>query len=270
MSKVRLLSIVLLATATLTGFVLAQQSKAPAAEAPHWDYGAEHGPASWSKLDPTWATCSAGKSQSPIDIPSKAQPMPAEQAAKAGGAAVTVGHGAHIADVLNNGHTIQVNYAGADTLVVGGTSYALAQYHFHGPSEHTIDGKHFPMEMHLVHKSADSKLAVVGVLIQEGSANAAFEPVWAKLPKSKGEDRALGELTVDVDQLLPKAREAYWYDGSLTTPPCSEGVKWFVMRAPIQLSAAQIQAFLGIVHGNNRPTQPLNGRSVTTAALTYK
>jgi len=259
-----------LAVVALAGLAVAQQAKAPAAEAPHWDYGQEHGPAAWSALNPDWATCSAGRNQSPIDLPSKAPALSAEQKAKLGPAAVTVGHGAHIADVLNNGHTIQVNYAGADTLVFGGASFALAQYHFHSPSEHTVDGKHFPMEMHLVHKSADGKLAVVGVLVEEGAANTAFEPVWGKLPKDKGADRSLDAVSVDVDQLLPKHRTAYWYDGSLTTPPCSEGVKWFVMKTPIQLAAGQIQAFRDIIQGNNRPTQALNGRTVATEAVAYK
>lgn len=240
------------------------------AETPHWDYGQERGPSAWGKLDSDWATCSAGHHQSPIDLPSKAAALTAEQKAKRGPASVTVGHGAHIADVLNNGHTIQVNYAGADTLAVGGVNFVLVQYHFHSPSEHTVDGKSFPMEMHLVHKSVDGKLAVVGVLVREGAANPAFEPVWAKLPKEKDADRALGALSVDVDRLLPKDRSAYGYDGSLTTPPCSEDVTWFVMQTPIELSADQIEAFRAIIHDNNRPTQPLNDRRVAIEAVAYK
>jgi carbonic anhydrase len=265
----RTLCCIVVAAAVVGGLVIAEEAKAPA-EALHWDYGTEHGPAAWGKLDSAWAACSGGKSQSPIDIPSKAKPMSPDEAATAGHGAVTVGHDAHLASVLNNGHTVQVNYGGADTLALGSKSYSLVQYHFHGPSEHTVDGKRFPMEMHLVHKADDGKLAVIGVLIEEGAANAAFEPVWTKLPKGKGDPRALGELTVDVDQLLPQAREAYWYNGSLTTPPCSEGVRWFVLRTPIQLSKAQIQAFKEVMHGNNRPTQPLHGRKVTTAPLTYR
>jgi carbonic anhydrase len=240
------------------------------AESPHWDYGTEHGSSAWGRLDPAYATCASGKSQSPVDLPSKAPTMSAEQKAKLGPATVSIGHGAHIADVLNNGHTVQVNYAGADTLTLGGTSFALVQYHFHSPSEHTVDGRHSPMEMHLVHKSAEGKLAVIGVLIEEGPANASFDPVWTKLPKDEGADRKLGKLDVDVDRLLPSERTAYWYEGSLTTPPCSEGVEWFVMTAPIRLSSGQIKAFRDIIRGNNRPTQPLNGRGIVIEPLPYK
>lgn len=173
-----------------------------------------------------------------------------------------------MADGINNGHTIQINYAGADTLTIGNDSYALVQYHFHDPSEHTVNGKHSPMEMHLVHQSAAGKLAVVGVLIDEGAHNKAFDPVWANLPKQKGMETHYSAVTVDVDGLLPAVRTSYRYDGSLTTPPCSEGVSWIVMSTPIQLSAAQIGVFMQLIRDNNRPTQPLNGRGVITDAVT--
>ena len=150
---------------------------------------------------------------------------------------------------------------------MGGVAYRLDQYHFHSPSEHTVDGKHFPMEMHLVHKSADGKLAVVGVFIAEGAHNRAFDPVWANLPAQKGVETHYPAVKVDVDALLPAARTSYRYDGSLTTPPCSEGVSWIVMTTPIELSSEQVAAFTRLIKDNNRPVQKLNGRTILTDAV---
>ncbi len=255
-----------LGTVIWTAPVTAGPGEHPA-DGHHWGYEGAAGPASWGKLRPEFATCSSGRSQSPIDI-GKTSPasLPAVRSAF-GPAELRIAHTEHVADSVNNGHTIEVRYTPGETLVVGGTSYELAQYHFHAPSEHTVNGKHSPMEMHLVHKSAAGGLAVVGVLIEEGKANAAFEPVWSNLPKAAGAESHLEHVKVNVDDLLPKARTAYRYDGSLTTPPCSEGVKWLVMTTPIQLSAAQIAAFTSIVEPNNRPVQPLNDRVVATDSV---
>ena len=160
-----------------------------------------------------------------------------------------------------------MNYAGADALALGDATFQLAQYHFHAPSEHTTGGDHFPMEMHLVHKAADGALAVVAVFIREGAHNAAFDPIWSNLPSQKGVETHYPAVKVDVDALLPDARTTYRYDGSLTTPPCSEQVKWLVMSTPIELSREQIGTFTNIISGNNRPVQPLNGRTVLTDAV---
>ena len=229
----------------------------------HWDYGAEHGPARWGMLDTQYVTCARGLAQSPIDIANttpNAQ-LPAHPA-RFKPATLHVVHHAHRADVVNTGHSIQVNYANADTLIVGGDAYALQQYHFHSPSEHHVGGTSFPMEMHLVHTSADGRLAVVGVLIREGRHNAAFDPVWSGLPATKGAEVVHDSVMVDVDDLLPAVRTSYRYDGSLTTPPCSEGVSWFVLTTPVELSAQQIAAFRNVLSGNSRPVQPLNGRVI--------
>jgi carbonic anhydrase len=231
---------------------------------PHWDYGTEHGPASWASLSPEFATCASGKSQSPIDIAKARTERVTELRASYTPAELRVVHHEHVADGINNGHTIQVNYTGADTLTLGDESFKLLQYHFHSPSENTVDGKHFPMEMHLVHKSDAGKLAVLGVFIEEGSENPAYAPVWSNLPKQKGMEFHLEHVQVNVDDLLPAQRSSYRFDGSLTTPPCSEGVKWVVLAQPAQLSAAQIAAFRAVIHDNNRPTQPLNGRRIVT------
>lgn len=239
----------------------------PAAGAPVWHYEGAEGPANWGKLSPMFAACGEGKRQSPIDISKPTRGTTAELKTTFPPAALRIAHHEHIADGINNGHTIQINYPAADTLTLGPASYQLVQYHFHSPSEHTVDGKHFPMEMHMVHKSADGKLAVVGVFIAEGADNQAFAPVWANLPQQKGVETHFPAVNVDVDALLPTARTSYRYDGSLTTPPCSEGVSWIIMTTPIQLSSEQVGAFTRLIKDNNRPVQRLNGRTILTDAV---
>ena len=240
----------------------------PAAGAPVWHYEGAEGPANWGKLSPTFAACGEGRRQSPIDIAKPTRGTVPDVKTTFAPADLRIAHHEHVADGINNGHTIQINYAGADTLTLGPASYQLAQYHFHSPSEHTVNGKHFPMEMHMVHKSADGKLAVVGVFIEEGAANQAFAPVWANLPGQKGVETHFPSVKVDVDALLPTARTSYRYDGSLTTPPCSEGVSWIIMTTPIQLSREQVAAFTRLIKDNNRPVQGLNGRAIQTDAVT--
>lgn len=243
---------------------------APAKEAPHWDYEAE-GPAKWSTLSKDWEICGSGKEQSPIDIEKASTSKLPEIQANFKPSELKIVHHEHHADAINNGHTIQVNYSEGDTLTIGDEKYALKQYHFHGPSEHTVGGKHSPMEMHMVHQSADKKLAVVAMLINEGKAtNAAFEPVWSNLPKTKSEETHFSNVKVDVNQFLPASRTTYRYDGSLTTPPCSEKVNWIIFTNPIELSNAQIAKFSAIIKGNNRPTQPLNARKIVTDKIEEK
>jgi carbonic anhydrase len=254
--------------APATPRVTTRASVAPAAGDPVWHYEGAEGPANWGTLSPKFAACGEGTSQSPIDI--------AETVAGTEALAVTtnlmpgalkIAHHEHVADGINNGHTIQINYDGGDELTIGRDTYALVQYHFHHQSEHTVKGRHYPMEMHLVHKSESGTLAVIGVFIEEGAHNAAFDPIWNNLPSQKGIETHYPHVNVNVDELLPTNRASFRYDGSLTTPPCSEGVRWIVMRTPIRLSADQIKAFTAIIHDNNRPTQPLNGRPVLTEAV---
>jgi carbonic anhydrase len=240
------------------------RAAAPPAGDPVWGYEASEGPSKWGSLSPKWAVCSSGKMQSPIDIEKTARMDLPELRAEFKPAVLKIVHHEHMADVINTGHSIQVNYTEGDTLKVGGEEFQLLQYHFHSPSEHTVGGKHFPIEMHMVHKSANEKLAVVGVFIEEGKHNSAFDPVWSNLPSSKSVQHHLEHVTVDVNQLLPTSKTTYRYDGSLTTPPCSEGVKWIVMTDPVQISAQQINAFRNVMKDNNRPVQPLNARKVVT------
>ena len=238
------------------------RASVPPAGAPAWHYEGDTGPAQWGALAPAFSACGEGRSQSPIAITKPERGAAPEARLSLAPAELRIVHHEHLADGINNGHTIQVNYAGADALALGESSFQLAQYHFHAPSEHTIDGSQFPMEMHLVHKAADGALAVVAVFIREGSHNKAFDPIWSNLPTQKGVETHYPAVEVDVDALLPAVRSTYRYDGSLTTPPCSEGVKWLVMSTPIDLSREQIGEFTDIISGNNRPLQPLNGRVV--------
>jgi len=243
----------------------AGEEKPPSGNAAHWDYGAESGPAHWAELSPLYVQCGEGTSQSPIDIRNLAvvevvggDRLKLDYAP----ASLRITRNEHVVDLIDNGHTIQVQYDEGSTLLEGGRTFELAQYHFHAPSEHTIEGRSFPMEMHLVHRAGNGELAVIGVLIAVGRHNKAFDPLWANLPKKPGDTRHIEGVTVSVDDLLPGVASHYRYSGSLTTPPCSEGVSWFLGSNPIERSREQIAAFTSIISDNNRPTQPLNGRSV--------
>jgi carbonic anhydrase len=248
---------------------LSNRPAVPAAGAPVWHYEGAEGPANWGKLSPSFAACGDGQRQSPIDISKPMRGTTPEMKTAFLPAALRIAHHEHIADGINNGHTIQINYPEADTLTLGSVSYQLVQYHFHSPSEHTVDGKSFPMEMHMVHKSGGGALAVVGVLIEEGAHNPAFAPVFTNLPAQKGVETHFPAVNVDVDALLPAARTSFRYDGSLTTPPCSEDVSWIVMTMPIQLSKEQIGAFTRLIKDNNRPVQKLNGRTVLIDTISW-
>ena len=218
-----------------------------------WGYGVENGPAVWGKLSPEYALCAVGTHQSPIDL---VNPTSAALPAIAFNYQPTTLH------IHNNGHTIEVASSAENWIEVDSTRYELLQFHFHAPSEHTVAGQPFAMEMHIVHQSEDGTLAVIGVLIGRGSEHAAFNSLWAHLPSTPSAEQHIEQVSVDAGDLLPSARSSYRYDGSLTTPPCSEGVKWFVLTTPIELSEAQIAAFTAIVNGNNRPVQPLNERQL--------
>lgn len=218
----------------------------------HWAYEGEAGPEYWAELDAAYEACGAGLEQSPIDLT-------ASTAADL--VNILFDYAESNVNILNNGHTIQVNYDEGSSINVGEHVYNLRQFHFHSPSEHAVDGVLYPLEMHLVHADADGNLAVVGVLVSEGEENPAFTPVWADVPAEEIEAQATG-MVVNAADFLPAEQVFYRYNGSLTTPPCSEGVLWSVMATPIEMSAEQIAAFTTIFEGNNRPLQPLNDRDL--------
>jgi carbonic anhydrase len=225
---------------------------AEAHHAPHWSYHGEGGPGHWASLEAAFAACGTGKSQSPIDL-MHATPSDIPN--------VSVHYEPSLIDIINNGHTIQVNYAAGSYIEVDGVRYDLVQFHFHAPSEHLVNGKRYDAELHLVHKNGNGELAVIGVLIEKGADNAAFATVWSALPAKEGPEHTLSAQT-DATAMLPAVQTTYRYSGSLTTPPCTEGVKWIVMTAPVQMSAAQLAAFTKIIDGNDRPVQPLGARTL--------
>jgi len=165
-------------------------------------------------------------------------------------------------DILNNGHTIQFNYNGTATLNFDGEVFSLLQFHFHAESEHTVVGSHHPLEAHLVHKSASGNLAVIGVLFELGDENAFLAQFIDNLPEHKDDTYVNASLSYNALSLLSAGDSYFNYDGSLTTPPCSEIVEWIVMENPLEASQTQLDAFSNILHNNFRPIQPLNGRVI--------
>ncbi len=227
-----------------------KQEKSHAAE---WGYDGDTGPSHWGDLSGDYVPAKTGTKQSPIDITDAEDKELPE---------IVFDYKPAKIDLVYNGHNVEEMEEEGSAIQVHGKKFALKQFHFHAPSEHTIDGKHTDMEMHLVHKSGDGAIAVVGVMITEGAENKAFDSVWNYLPTEKNKELKY-DTTIDAGTLLPNMRDYYYYKGSFTTPPCTEGVAWYVLTTPIELSAAQIDKFKAIISGNNRPTQPLNGRIVT-------
>jgi carbonic anhydrase len=224
-------------------------------EQPHkveWGYEGELGPTHWGDRSPAYILAKTGKQQSPIDI---SHPI-GKQLPK-------IVFDYHLAQInlVYNGHTIEEVEERGSFVEFKGARFELLQFHFHSPSEHTVGGKHFDMEMHLVHKSAEGKVAVVAVLIQQGQNNTAYETIWDYLPTPENRER-VADATVDATALLPENRDYFHYDGSFTTPPCTEGVLWLVLKQPVELSTEQITVFRQVIQGNNRPVQPLNGREI--------
>ena len=235
-----------------TGFLLASAALVAqaAGTGAHWGYGG-HGTAAWGEV-PGAEACKLGTMQSPIDI---------RGAKKAALPPLDLHYKKSAATIVDNGHTIQVDLADGGFMTVGGVPYKLVQFHFHTPSEEKVEGKGYPMVAHLVHKSDDGKLAVVAVLLKEGKADAALAPVFAAMPHEHGKPKTL-PAAFDVASLLPAVKAYYKYTGSLTTPPCSEGVAWHVLKQPVEVSKAQIESFRKHYKMNARPVQPLNDRTI--------
>jgi carbonic anhydrase len=229
----------------------------------HWGYEGENGPTKWASLSPVYSACGEGKSQSPINIVKTDTKGGARWKLDYKTTSLRIAHNEHMEDIIDNGHTIQVTVDEGSTFTFGDKIYSLKQFHFHTPSEHTIDGEHAPMEMHMVHQSEDESLAVVGVLFTEGQVpNENFAKIVANLPNAKGESKHINDINLELKVHLPNDNYAYHYVGSLTTPPCSEGVQWLVLRDPVSLTTEQITAFSSRIGPNNRPTQPVNDRTV--------
>jgi carbonic anhydrase len=215
---------------------------------PHWAY--EGDAANWGELTPAFKVCQFGLEQSPIDLADAV-------AAEPGG--LDIAYQSMKLRIINNGHTIQVNAAPGSTCVIGGTSYELQQFHFHHPSEHLLSGKPFDLECHFVHRSAAGDLAVIGVFVRPGEANQALDPIWSAMPRQEGPERDAG-TAVEPGALMPGERSFYRYMGSLTTPPCTQGIVWTLFRQSIEASPEQIRQFAALYADNARSIQGHNRR----------
>jgi carbonic anhydrase len=221
-----------------------------------WSYDGPKGADHWGSLDPAYAACNAGREQSPIDIAS---------ATKAALPPIRFGYTAGPLNIINNGYTaVRVNYptGNGNFLIVGDTRYELTQFHFHHPSEEYMHGKPSTMAVHLMHASSDGKVAAVTVLLKAGSANATVQRLWDHMPQTPGTEHVISGVEIDPTGLLPRTFGYYTYAGSQTAPPCTEGVTWFVLKTPVEVSPAQIAAFAKLYPHDVRPLQALNGRVV--------
>jgi carbonic anhydrase len=218
-----------------------------------WSYTGANGPAHWGSLDSSYRVCSTGRRQSPINLVHPARGRLPR---------LRFSHRSSSFALDNNGHSVEAEAGSGNIVTVSGVAYRLSQLHFHAPSEHSLGGRSFALELHLVNESSSGRLLVLGVLIRPGQANRAFDRLIAALPASPGQRRRLTGL--NPLSLLPERGQGarYTYSGSLTTPPCTEGVSWNVFATPVELSPAQIRRFTAIYDHNNRPLQPSNGRAV--------
>jgi carbonic anhydrase len=251
MKRVFDLILLLAVVVGLSGFAASRVG----AEGAAWTYTGPSGPAKWGKLDKAFAPCTLGTMQSPIDIPDA-------EVRKGDLPPLLFNYKPSPLRIVDNGHTIQVNPAPDSWLTVAGGRYELVSFHFHKPSEEKINGKGHDMVAHLVHRDKDGKLAVVAILLDQGSENPLIKTLWSNLPPTKGKEHVVDTVQFNALSLLPKDKGYYTFTGSLTTPPCSETVTWFVLKSPTQVSADQIARFARLYPMNARPVQPLNGRDI--------
>lgn len=255
----------LLVAAALSPAARAEAGKEPAvsrppspgaSHRPHlqlWEYEGENGPVKWAELDPKFRTCGSGKRQSPINIDTRSTE-------KAALKPIQFNYKAGPAELVNNGHTVQVNLPDAGSARFDNLEHKLVQFHFHTPSEEKIDGMAQHLVAHLVHRAGDTRFAVVAVMFKLGKENAALKPVFDNLPKREGLQASVA--TLNPADFLPSDPTYFSYVGSLTTPPCTEEVRWYVMKTPMEVSYRQFAAFKSLYKMNARPVQPLNGRRV--------
>ena len=237
----------------LIQFITPTFSAAQETHLPHWTYSGAESPKEWGKLDPAYSLCSLGRAQSPIDVKNaKSADLPI----------LKIDYHAEPLNIIDNGHTIQINYAPGSTLTVGDKTYTLKQFHFHHPSEEHINGKSFPLVAHLVHADADGHLAVIAVLFEPGTANPLIDTLWKNIPAEKEKAQDVPSVSVRVQDLLPSDRGYFTFAGSLTTPPCSEGVTWYVLKSHTSISLEEVAAFAKKYPMNARPIQPINGREI--------
>lgn len=217
-----------------------------------WGYDGAEGPSHWGNIKPEFALCKNGHRQSPINISNTQKTdLP-----------LKFDYKLSPLQIIDNSHTIMINYAPGSSFRVGDKQYQLKQFHFHRPSEENIHGKHFDMVVHLVHADREGHVAVVAVLLEKGADNPLIHELWKHFPKKQNKVEVLDNVQIDLTSLLPVSRGYYTFSGSLTTPPCSENVTWFVLKHPVTVTAAEIEQFGKLYRHNARPTQPLYGRVV--------
>lgn len=221
--------------------------------ASHWGYTGHNSPAEWGNISEKYRECGAGLNQSPINI---------THSLHADLPPLTPSYESNSTDIVDNGHTIQINMAPGSTFSIDDKTFELKQFHFHAPSENHIEGKSFPLEGHFVNVDKEGNIAVIGIMFEEGEPNKVLEKVWKNMPSKEGESKTL-QLSKIANALLPEDKHYYRFNGSLTTPPCTEGVRWFVLKTPVTISKEQVAKFHATMHqDNNRPIQPLDARII--------
>lgn len=238
----------------LTGVLFIGAGLAFAGEGAHWSYSGHGGPEQWGELSKDYAICGSGKNQSPINLTGmiEAELEP-----------IQIDYKKVPLEIENNGHTIKVGYTEGSTIKIDGRTFKLLQFHFHTPSENLIEGKSFPMEAHLVHADKDGNLAVIGVMFEEGKDNSSLGEIWKRMPAEAGKTNTASNVSVNVMNMLPENKDYYRFNGSLTTPPCTEGVRWLVLKNSVEASKEQIDKYHHVMHHDtNRPVQPVYARPV--------
>lgn len=229
----------------------------------NWGYIGKQGPEYWGKLSPDFQLCYVGKRQTPIDLQ-----VASVKSANNNQKLLAINYQPSPLDVINNGKTIQIKYQPGSFIECDREIFELLQFHFHHPSEHSINGKLYDMELHFVHRHQTGNLAVIGVFFKAGAFNPNLQTIWDAMPEQEEEENTVKNTIINASQLLPAERRFLTYSGSLTTPPCSENVTWYVMENPVEVSPEQIDKFVHLFPHNNRPIQPLNERIVLESANT--
>ena len=245
--------------AALSAVVFALPVRADSGTATHqsdWSYEGDKGPEHWGDLDPAYRLCRDGTAQSPVDL----------KWSRPRASLLNFHYMASPLRVVDTGHTVQVNFKPGSTVLIRGKRYNLLHVNFHSTSEHTISSRGYPVEAHFVHERGVGERAVVAVMFKEGRKNEAIERIWSRIPKEKYKEAVHEGETINPMELIPRVHTRYYYIESLTTPPCTEGVSWFVLRTPITLSGDQRAAFRRVHDGNARPLQPRHGRAVRHSA----
>ncbi|MDY6899525.1 MAG: carbonic anhydrase [Cyanobacteriota bacterium] len=216
-----------------------------------WGYIGSKGPENWGSLSDEFNICQAGNNQSPVNL---------ESAVDADLTPLKIDYKDSPLRIINNGHTIQVNYQPGSFLTLDDERYELLQFHFHHPSEHKVEGEALPMELHLVHKGEKGNLAVIGVFLKEGQSNSTLQKIWQQMPTRQGSEKTISKVDINASNLLPEDKDYYRYFGSLTTPPCSETVNWIVLKEPVEISNPQVKKFAQVFPLNARPIQLVKRR----------